>query len=118
VQPLGLIAAVVLATSAVACSVGVRWLGLHGAALGRAGLKTLEIVGMGAIFFGANLAAGMIFVAAARVLTGWFVSHYILSDVSLLALSLLQGMVFVWWQSAAGSRGRAIETCGAATGRD
>jgi len=53
-------------------------------------LKALETVGAGTIFFGVNLAAGMMIIAAADALTGWFVSHYILGDVSLLGLSLLQ----------------------------
>jgi hypothetical protein len=43
---------------------------------------------------------GMIIVAVVHALTGRFVSHYILSDMGLLSLSLLQGMVFVWWYSA------------------
>ena len=92
----------VFLTSAVAFTLGARWFRLSRSSLGTAGLKTLETVGAGTIFFGVNLVAGMMIIAAADALTGWFVSHYILGDVSLLGLSLLQGMVFAWWYSASG----------------
>ena len=101
-----LIGLVVFLTSAVACTLGARGFGLRCSALGKAGLKTLETVGVGTIFFGANLAAGMMIIAAADALTGSFVSRYILGDVSLLGLSLLQGMVFAWWYSASEQPGR------------
>jgi hypothetical protein len=91
---------VVLLTSAVACTLGATWFGLPWSSLRNAGLKALESVGVATVFFGANLAAGMIIIAALNTLNGWFVSHYILGDVSLLGLSLLQGMVFTWWSSA------------------
>jgi hypothetical protein len=92
---------VVSLTSAVACALGAMWFGLPCSSLRNAGRKALETVGAAAVFFGANLAAGMIVIAALRALTGWFVSHYILGDVSLLGLSLLQGMVFAWWSNGA-----------------
>jgi glycosyltransferase involved in cell wall biosynthesis len=101
-----LIGLVVFVTSAFACTLGARWFGFTCASLGKAGLKALETVGSGAVFFCANLAAGMIVIAAVRAITGSFVSHYILSDVSLLGLSLLQGMVFAWWYSASAHAGR------------
>jgi len=92
---------VVSLTSAVACTLGAIWFGLPGSSLRNAGLKALETVGAAAVFLGANLAAGMIVIAALHTLTGSLVSHYILGDVSLLGLSLLQGMVFAWWSSGA-----------------
>lgn len=92
------IALLVLVTSAVARHIGVRWLGLNYLTLARAGLATIETLGMGAVFFGANLAIGMTVIAVVHALTGRFVSHYILSDVSLLTLSLVQGMVFACWR--------------------
>jgi hypothetical protein len=98
VASLGLIALVLVLTSGAAVAIGAKWWDLDPAALWPAGLKTLEVVGMSAIFFAANLVTGMILIAAARATTGWFVSHYILSDVTLLGLSLVQGVVFVWWQ--------------------
>jgi len=90
-----------LLTSAVACTLGVISFGLPGSSLRNAGLKALETLGAAAMFFGANLAAGMIVIVALHALTGSLVSHYILGDVSLLGLSLLQGMVFAWWYSGA-----------------
>ena len=99
-QSVVLIAVVALLTSAVGSNIGSRWLGLNCLALGRAGLKTLETLGIGTVFFGANLATGMIVIAVVRAVTGCFVSNYVLSDVSLLSLSLLQGMVFTRWLGA------------------
>jgi hypothetical protein len=107
VQSVLLILLVILMTSVVACAIGVKWLGLDCLALGRAGLKTLDTVGIGAIFFGANLATGITVIALIRTLTGSFVSHYTLSDVSLLGFSLLQGVVFAWWHSASGQGARS-----------
>ena len=101
-----MIGLVVFLTSAVACTLGARWFRLSRSSLGKATLKALETVGAGTIFFAANLAAGMMIIAAADALTGWFVSHYILGDVSLLGLSLLQGMVFAWWYSDSERAGR------------
>jgi hypothetical protein len=91
---------VVFLTSAGAGAFGATWFQLSSSSLRSAGLKLLETVGAAAVFFGANLAAGMIVLAALHALMGWFVSHYILGDVSLLGLSLLQGIVFTWWYSA------------------
>ena len=96
----------VFLTSAVAFTLGARWFRLSRSSLGTAGLKTLETVGAGTIFFGVNLVAGMMIIAAADALTGSFVSRYILGDVSLLGLSLLQGMVFAWWSSDSERAGR------------
>jgi hypothetical protein len=101
-QSVALTAFVVILTSAAGGKIGAGWLGLNWLALGKAGLRTLETVGIGAIFFVANLATGMIVIAAVRGLTGFVVSHYILRDVSLLSLSLLQGVVFAWWHGSSG----------------
>jgi NO-binding membrane sensor protein with MHYT domain len=90
---------VVFLTSAVACALGATWFGLPCSSLRNAGLKALESVGVATVFFGANLVAGLIVIGVVRAQPGWFVSHYILGDVSLLGLSLLQGIVFTWWSS-------------------
>ena len=89
-----------LLTSGVGCTLGARRFGLTWSALGEASLRTLEAIGAGTIFFSANLAAGMMVIAAMRKLAGVFVSSYTLGDVGLLALSMLQGMVFAWWHNA------------------
>jgi hypothetical protein len=101
-QSVGLIGLVVLLTSSVACTLRARWRGLTYPALVHAVLKTLETVGAGAMFFVANITAGVFVIAVARF-TGWFVSPYILGDVSLVGLSLLQGIVFAWWHGARAS---------------
>ena len=95
-QSVELIGLVVLLTSSIACTLGARWLGLTYSALADGALKTLETVGAGVMFFVANITAGMFVIAVAR-LAGWFVSPYVLGDVSLVGLSLLQGIVFAWW---------------------
>jgi hypothetical protein len=87
----------VLLTSAVAAMLGVAGTRLNWASLGTAGLLALEMLGTGALFFATNLVIGLIVIAMARVLMGWFVSPYILGDVSLLALSMLEGIVFASW---------------------
>jgi hypothetical protein len=91
----------VVLTSAVACTLGAMWFGLPWCSLRNAVLKALETVGVAAVFLGANLAAGMLVISALQALTGWFVSRYTVADVSLLGLSLLQGIVFTWWYTAA-----------------
>ena len=97
-QSVELVGVVMLLTSSVACTLATRWLGLTYSSLAKAALRTLETVGAGAMFFVANIAAGMIMIAVARF-TGRFISPYVLSDVSLVGLSLLQGIVFAWWHS-------------------
>jgi hypothetical protein len=53
---------------------------------------------MGVMCFVGNLGVGMGVILAVRSLTPWFVSIYLANDVSLLALSLLQGFTLcVWW---------------------
>src|SRR5712692_7023947 len=99
-QSVELIGLVVVLTSVLAYKLGPRWFGFTRLSLGEAGLKAFETIGAGAAFFGANFVAGMIIIAAVNALTGWFVSHYILSDVSLLGISVVQGIVFTWWYSA------------------
>jgi hypothetical protein len=67
--------------------------------LGRAGLLALELVGMSALFLVANLLLGGAIVLAIRLV--WppqFVSIYVLNDLSLVALSILQGALFFCWR--------------------
>ena len=62
--------------------------------------RMLEGVGMGALCFGLNLGLGMGLVLAVRSLTPWFLSIYLANDVSLLALSILQGFTLcLWWRA-------------------
>jgi hypothetical protein len=89
---------VALGTSAAAYGLGTR--GLHRsprhlrAAVGTA----LELIGISALFFVVNVAVGMLAIGAVRGLTSTFVSIYHVSDVSLLVLSLVQGLLFGGWK--------------------
>jgi hypothetical protein len=60
--------------------------------------RVLECVGMGAICFVLNMGLGIGLILAVRSVTPWFLSTYLADDVSLLALSLLQGLTLcLWW---------------------
>ncbi len=85
-------------TSVTAGVIGVRVLGLPRRRLARAVGRTLELAGLTVVFLVANLALGLAIVLATRALSTRFVSAYILNDVSLVALSALQGVVFGWWR--------------------
>jgi hypothetical protein len=85
-------------TSAGAYLIGRRRLGLSRNTVVTAITKLLECVGMALVFFGLNLAVGMVGILAGRLLTRGFVSLYLANDVVLLVLSLLQGVTFQWWR--------------------
>lgn len=77
---------------------GARAFGLSGRGLRAAVGKTLECVGLTLVFFLTNLVAGMAVVLLGRLLTRGFASLYLANDVTLLVLSLLQGLTFQWWR--------------------
>jgi hypothetical protein len=85
-------------TSAAMYVLGVKALGLVGRTLGSAVGKMLECFGMVLAFCLINLSAGMLLVWAARGLTGGFVSLYLVSDTTVLVLSLIQGLTFHYWR--------------------
>lgn len=87
-------------TSAGALLVGIKALRLSPSALLRAAGKTLEAIGLALVFFLGNLAAGLAAIFGTRALTGGFVSLYFASDESLVALSLLQALAFLWWRES------------------
>jgi hypothetical protein len=91
------LAATLAVTSAVAYLVGRRALGLPRGVLGVAVSRSLECIGLTVVFAILNTAAGILIVLASRGLTGRFVALYVVSDVVLLPLSLVQGLVFRWW---------------------
>lgn len=66
--------------------------------LGRAVLLTLEIVGISSLFLAGNLLLGVTIVVGVRTISPHFVSVYVLNDLSLVALSILQGAVFFCWR--------------------
>ena len=84
-------------TSVGGCLAGRKALGLSWAALRMAVGKMLRCVGIMLAFFAANLAAGLTVILAVRSLTPGFLSVYLVDDVVLLVLSLLQGVTFQWW---------------------
>jgi hypothetical protein len=77
---------------------GMKGLGFAAGAFGAAVIKVLEGIGIALVFCLVNLAAGTLIVLAARRLTGGFVSLYLVSDVTLLVLSLIQGLTFQYWR--------------------
>jgi hypothetical protein len=88
-----------LATSASACLIGMRRLGLRPADLGRAATQALECVGLAMAFLIANVAIGAGVILATRGLTGQFVSVYLVRDDTLVLVSGLQGLLFwTWWR--------------------
>jgi hypothetical protein len=84
-------------TSVGALVVGTRVLRLRRRDLSAAIGSTLECVGMMLVFFAANLTLGLLAILVGRSLTGAFVSSYSMSDVALLVVSFVQGLVFYCW---------------------
>ena len=93
-------------TSVGACVIGRNWLSLSWNNLRLALNVMLESVGVGLVFFAVNLAAGIVMILVGRLLLREFVTIYLVSDSTLLVLSLLQGLVFQWWLRAGGSPAR------------
>jgi hypothetical protein len=88
----------VVLTSVGAYLIGTRALGLPRQGLRPAVRRTLELAGLAVVFLVANLAVGLAVILTTRALSTRFVSVYVLSDVSLVALSALQGVIFSWWR--------------------
>jgi hypothetical protein len=89
--------AVTAVTALGAYLVGARRLGLPAAGLATAILRTLECVGLSLLFLLANLLIGVILVLALRFFTGRFVSMYVLNDVAIGVLAVLEAVIFRWW---------------------
>jgi hypothetical protein len=89
-------------TSVAAYILGITRLRFSRSGLWQALGKTCECVGLTLVFFSLNLAVGMVAILAVRSLTSRFVSLYIVSDILLLVLSLLQALIFQAWRE--GSR--------------
>jgi len=85
-------------TTSVAAGLIVRRAGA-----GRRGLRdavplVLELTGISTLFLLANVALGIAIVLGIRTFSPFFVSIYVLNDLSLVALSVLQGAVFFCWR--------------------
>jgi hypothetical protein len=60
--------------------------------------KTLETLGLAAVFLLLNVGVGFCLTLLARVVGGRFVSLYYSDDATILAISVLQALVFQWWR--------------------
>jgi hypothetical protein len=94
-----LVPVLVAVTSVGAYALGVRRLGLRRDALGAAIGRALECLGLTIAFGAANFALGFGLILATRAVLRGFVSVYVLNDAVLLILSLVQALVFAWWQA-------------------
>ena len=93
-----LIVGVVGLTSVGSYLVAVRWMGLSTRRLGAAVRAALHCVGMMTIFCALNLGVGAALIVGTRLLTGRFVSLYLLEDGTWWALSALQGLTWSIWR--------------------
>lgn len=99
-----LLLAVAGLTSAGACAIGVRRLGLPGDRLGQAILGMCRLAGTAIVFLALNLAIGLAGVLLARRLLGVFVSVYLLNDAFLPIVSVLQAVIFECWRGQRAAR--------------
>jgi hypothetical protein len=60
--------------------------------------KALETIGLTAVFLCLNVGLGFCLILLVRVVTGGFASLYKNDDVTILALSVLQALLFHWWR--------------------
>lgn len=84
-------------TSLALYAAGTRGLGLRRGALPAALGRMLECAGLTVLLAALNLAVGFLLVLALRRATGTFVSLYLNTDATLLALSLAQALTLQWW---------------------
>ncbi len=94
-----LFATIITVTSAVSYIAGRYVLGLPRDGLRRAVGLALESVGIIVVFIIANTATGFLLVLAFRRVTGQFLTLYAVTDIVLIPLSLIQGLVFWWWRA-------------------
>jgi hypothetical protein len=89
---------VVALTSLGGFLLATRRLGLRRAGLSWAVAEALTYLGLAVIFLIANLVVGITLVFAYRALSRQFVSVYVLNDITLPFLSLLQALVLHCWR--------------------
>jgi hypothetical protein len=63
-----------------------------------AGLALCEFAGLWTALLAVNLALGIAIILAVRTATPWFISIYVLNDVSLAVASGLQAFIVYWWR--------------------
>ncbi len=83
-------------TSLGAYGFGVRALRLSPGTMPCAIRRLLLSVGLALVFLAANAVLGVTAILATRA-TGRSITPYLISDVMLVILSLLQGLVFAYW---------------------
>lgn len=78
-----------------------RWWGADCTRLVRAWHGAMEVLGCWVVVYFANLLLGATFILLFRLLTGFFISLYVLGSVMLALFSVLQALVFyhLWRQS-------------------
>ena len=103
---LPLIVGVTALTAAGGYLYGKEVLGLSNRELATAWKTTLECVWFSLGFFALNLLVAFAGILASRVAFGRFVSIYNLSDITLLILSILQGIMFQLWRGETARLGR------------
>lgn len=93
---------IVCLTSLGAYLAGTRFAGLRRTHLKEAAIEALDCLGLAMAFLLANLAVGIALIVGLRVLTGRFISVYVVNDAALAILSLLQALVFQRWRRGPG----------------
>jgi len=97
----GVFVLVLVGLTSIAGAVFVmRRLAWPATALATGALAALELLGAGLVCFLVNLGLGVAVILLVRALSPSPVSVYVLNDVALLALSLVQGLVFQGWRQA------------------
>lgn len=86
-------------SSLLAYLAGTRGFALPPGGLRPALTRLLELVGITVVFFALNVAVGIVVILGVRIATPAFVSIYVLNDITLVALSALQGVLFELWRA-------------------
>ena len=89
-------------TSAGAYLAGTGYRGLRGSDLPNAVRDAMESLGLAVVFLAGNLTVATLTILGLRALTGYFVSIYVVSDVTLPILSLIQALIFQHWRGRSG----------------
>lgn len=93
----------VVLTSAIARQLSKR-VRVDTGSLAEAAGALLDWAGLFSLFFGANIALGVLFVLVVRSVTPFFVSLYLLDSVVLPILSAVQAFLLLHWWRAGQSR--------------
>jgi hypothetical protein len=95
---------VVLSTTLLAVLAGKARLGGSASQIWTAVVSMFQCIGLAAIFYFINNVAGLLLVELLRMISGVFVSHYMLADAFLVPFSLLQALFIHHWITHAAPR--------------